>query len=112
HVQRLVQLSLVCPAYTAAAGAFFQSYAHRLLQQGGEFKVRRLGLDDKAQPTTLQLPPAPHTHVFTKLEEVSQQKDGVYCIPSNHNLGQLIFSVRAWKLTSDLNPCTVCFLMG
>lgn len=35
----LVNLSMSLPVYRAAAGAFFESYAHRRLQQGGSFPV-------------------------------------------------------------------------
>ncbi|KXZ51037.1 hypothetical protein GPECTOR_14g276 [Gonium pectorale] len=93
HVQRLKDMSLVFSAYAAAAGTFFQSYAHRRLQQGGSFKVRRLSspqLGQQVQPTTLELLQGPCTagvHVFTKLDEVRQQGDGVYCLPSSvHNI--------------------------
>lgn len=40
RLQSLVHLSMSEPGYRAAAGAFFESYAHRRLQQGGNFEVR------------------------------------------------------------------------
>jgi hypothetical protein len=42
HLRSMVDLVIDMPATRAAAGAFFESYAHRLLQRGGEFEVRSL----------------------------------------------------------------------
>jgi hypothetical protein len=39
RLQSLVHLSMSEPGYRAAAGAFFESYAHRRLQNGGHFEV-------------------------------------------------------------------------
>lgn len=38
-LEKLVTLSMTESAYCAAAGAFFESYAHRRIERGGAFQV-------------------------------------------------------------------------
>ncbi|GIL88105.1 hypothetical protein Vretimale_13969 [Volvox reticuliferus] len=89
HVQRLqdlVRMSMGDSAYASAAGSFFERYAHRRLQKGGSFKVRRLCSSriKKPQATELKLQPSPEIHEFNNVTEVQHQGIGVYCIPRIH----------------------------
>ncbi|GIL86335.1 hypothetical protein Vretifemale_14639 [Volvox reticuliferus] len=86
-LQNLVQLSIGKPAYAAAAGLFFEMYAHRRLQAGGSFHVRKLNSFNTTQPKgskPLALQRC-DIHEFHKVEEVAQQVNHVYCVPQAHN---------------------------
>ncbi|GIL67898.1 hypothetical protein Vafri_21113 [Volvox africanus] len=90
HLQKLVHLSIGMPMYAAAAGVFFESYAHRHLQEGGSFKVRPLGPSKEAPPKVIQLydlklKPCSNVCVFKELKEVKRKSKGIYYVPQNHN---------------------------
>ncbi|GIM10191.1 hypothetical protein Vretimale_13944 [Volvox reticuliferus] len=84
----LVHLSIGFPAYAAAAGVFFETYAHRRLQQGGSFQVRQLHPSKMKDPMDAEpfvLQQCSDIHVFHKLEEVEQHFNNTYYVPHVSN---------------------------
>ncbi|GIM15305.1 hypothetical protein Vretimale_18130 [Volvox reticuliferus] len=84
----LVHLSINFPSYAAAAGVFFETYAHRRLQQGGSFQVRQLHPSKMKDPMDAEpfvLQQCSDIHVFHKLEEVEQHFNNTYYVPHVSN---------------------------
>ncbi|GIL63338.1 hypothetical protein Vafri_17298 [Volvox africanus] len=89
QLENLIHLSIGTPAYAATAGVFFEHYAHRRLQEGGSFEVRQLYPPKRAPAAEniqiLNVEQCSGIHTFYKLQEIKEQGDNIYCVPSNHN---------------------------
>ncbi|GIM10155.1 hypothetical protein Vretimale_13912 [Volvox reticuliferus] len=90
QLQHLVHLSICKPEiYGAVGGTFFKNYAHRCLQQGGSFQVRRLGPSNMDHPKDTELfalQQCSDIHEFNNLEEVEQRVNSIYYLSQAHNV--------------------------
>ena len=86
HLRDLVNLSSLTPAYRAAAGLFFESYAHRILRKGGRFQVSFLSCSDL------------HTHCMAWLTSTSEPRISLHC----SLLFEYCFALKVRRLDGDV----------
>ncbi|GAX79592.1 hypothetical protein CEUSTIGMA_g7033.t1 [Chlamydomonas eustigma] len=88
ELQKYFVQCMSSPATKGMAGTIFEAFAHKILQKGGDFKVRMLHkVKSKAcNVETISFKTSKKIMEFDDLEEVWEKAaDGQYCQPRKHN---------------------------